>query len=64
MASYTIPFVDKEIDTSEPGESAQNSVLAVASFATLFAVVGVATYGYNRIKSLAGVEGDQDIPGV
>ena len=64
MVSYEIPFTGQEIDSSDPSGSLMNAGESVASFATLFAVVGAATYGYNRLKAGAGVSGEQNIPGV
>jgi hypothetical protein len=55
---FTIPIVDTEIDTSEPGESASNFGGAVAGLALLTGAATTAVYLVNRARSLAGVEGD------
>lgn len=64
MASYTVPFVDQQVDTNDPGGSAKNAGLGVAAVMTLFAIVGVASVAYNRVKQMAGVDAETNIPGV
>lgn len=64
MADYKVPIADIKIDTDDWGKTASNVFSGVAGFATLFGIVGAATYAYNRIKNAAGVEGEQSVPGV
>ncbi|SFH07495.1 hypothetical protein SAMN04488063_0098 [Halopelagius inordinatus] len=64
MVQFKIPFVDLTVDTTDPSGSAMNFGGAVAGIIALFGATGVATYVYNRAKSVAGVEGEQQIPGV
>lgn len=59
---FTIPIVDTEIDTSEPGESASNFGGAVAGLALFAGAASAAIYIVNRAKSVAGVE-QGDMPG-
>lgn len=61
---FEIPVADAEVDTSDLSGSLKSVGGAVAGFVALFGSVGIATYLYNRVKNLAGVEGQQNIPGV
>lgn len=54
---FEIPIVDTEIDTDDPAESATNFGGAVVGLGLFAAAAGIATYGYSRVKSIAGVEG-------
>jgi hypothetical protein len=54
---FEIPVVDTEVDTEQPGDSLRNVAGAVLGVGALAGVVGIATYGYNRVKSIAGVDG-------
>lgn len=55
---FTIPVVDVEVDTDDLGESATNVSGAFVGLLGLFGLAGAATYAYQRLKSVAGVEGD------
>jgi len=55
---FNIPIVDTEIDTDDPAESASNFGGAVLGLGFLAAAAGTATYLYQRVKNVAGVEGD------
>ncbi len=59
-----IPGTDNDIDTDDPEDALKNGASAVAGFVTLFGIIGIATYAYSRIKSLAGVDAEAEIPGV
>jgi hypothetical protein len=64
MVEFQIPFVETEVDTDDPSESAMNIGGAVAGILLLFGATGIASYLYSRFKSVAGVEGETEIPGV
>lgn len=65
MVKYPIPLVDQEVDTDDGASGvAMPVVKATAGFVTLFGATGLATWAYNRIRTAAGVEKNQQIPGV
>lgn len=62
---YTIPFTDgQEVSTSNPSGSLVNIGESIAAFGTLFVITSAAAYGYNRMKTAAGVDGQAQVPGV
>lgn len=62
---FTIPIADQEVSTDDgAGDAAGSVVAALVSFLALFGVVGAASYVYNRMKDVAGVDGETEIPGV
>ena len=62
---YEIPLTGQTVDTNDgAGGVARDVGMAVAGFVTLFGVTGAAAFLYNRAKRAAGVEANQQIPGV
>jgi hypothetical protein len=59
-----IPLTENDIDTDDPTGSGKSLFAAMAGFVALFGVIGAASWAYQRMTELAGVDGDQNIPGV
>lgn len=55
---YEIPIVGTTIDTDDPAESAKSFGGAVLGILSLTAAAAVATFSYQRLKSVAGVDGE------
>ena len=65
MAEMELPIVGAEVDTGDPGESAQNLALAVVGVAGTLGIVAGGQYLYNQARSLAGAgESENPVPGV
>ncbi|GGC53049.1 sugar kinase [Haloferax sulfurifontis] len=65
MAKVPLELLGIEVDTDDPGESAQNLGLGVVGVALTMGVVGAGAYVYNSIRQKAGVtDDDVSIPGV
>ncbi|ELZ87493.1 sugar kinase [Haloferax elongans ATCC BAA-1513] len=62
MPKVGVPFLDTEVDTDQPGESAQNLGLATVGVMLFLAVMGAGTWLYNKAKETAGVEQGTGIP--
>jgi hypothetical protein len=63
MATYTVPFVDETIDTSDPSGSAMNFAEGVAAVATLVGMGAAANYLLNRFSEVSGASAPE-VPGV
>jgi hypothetical protein len=63
MRDIDIPFTNHDVDPSDPGGSAKSLGFAAIGFMLLFAVVSVATLGYNRVLEFLGADQPQ-VPGV
>jgi len=66
MTEVEIPFVGQEIDTDE---GATDGVVrpfggAVLGLMALFGASGIAAVAINRVKDMAGVDNQGQIPGV
>ncbi|AKU06519.1 sugar kinase [Haloferax sp. Atlit-12N] len=62
MPKVGVPFLDTEVDTDEPGESAQNLGLATIGVMIFLAIMGAATWAYNKLKETTGVDQGTGIP--
>lgn len=60
---YSIPVVDAEVDSDDPDGSIMRVIGAVFGFLTLFGVVGVASYVFNKVRDAVGVD-DTEVPGI
>lgn len=60
---YSIPVVDAEVDSDDPDGSIMRVIGAVLGFLTLFGVVGVASYVFNKVRDAVGVD-DTEVPGI
>jgi hypothetical protein len=67
MAEVEVPLVGAEIDSEDYSGSAEQFGLGTLAMILFFAMVAIASYGFDRIKTAAGVDDDGDnveIPGV
>ncbi|WP_363467828.1 sugar kinase [Halogeometricum borinquense] len=65
MAKIPLSLLDTEVDTDDPGESAQNLGLAALGVTLTAGVVGSGMYLYNKARDAAGVNEEEiTIPGV
>ncbi|MBC9985158.1 sugar kinase [Haloferax sp. AS1] len=65
MTKVPLELLGIEVDTDDPGESAQNLGLGVVGVALTMGVVGAGAYLYNTARQKAGVtDDDVNIPGV
>lgn len=60
---YSIPVVDAEVDSDDPDGSIMRVIGAVLGFLTLFGVVGVASFAFNKVRDAVGVD-DTEVPGI
>jgi len=62
---YNIPIVDEEVSTDDGSEGVAMPILGgIMGFLTLFGIVGASSFAYGRVKEVAGVDGETEIPGV
>jgi hypothetical protein len=65
MAKIPLELLGTEVDTEDPGESAQNIGLATVGVALTATIVGAGMFMYNKMRETAGVDDDDvEIPGV
>lgn len=64
MVQQEVPLVGATVDTNDWSGTGEELGIGTVVIMIFFIMVGVATYGYNRITDLAGVDGEQEIPGV
>lgn len=51
MAEIPIPFVDREVDTEDPGDSAKTMVMLLVGGTLFFAMLAYMQRGANRVTS-------------
>ncbi|ELZ94904.1 sugar kinase [Haloferax mucosum ATCC BAA-1512] len=65
MAKIPLELLGTEVDTDDPGESAQNLGFAALGVTLTMGVVGAGAYLFNMAREKAGVDdSDVSIPGV
>jgi len=66
MVEVEVPLVGAEIDSEDYSGSAEQFGLGTLAMVLFFAMVAIASYGFDRIKNVAGVDDSDDdvIPGV
>jgi len=64
MAQVDLPFVGGQLDTNDPEASATDVGVGTAAIFVFFVMIAIASYAFDRVKNVAGVDGETEIPGV